>query len=528
MRIQRVRYREGQRLRAADLNDEQAYRLAWRRGHHISHHGWGIVTGLALAVARNRVRIQPGFAVDGYGRELVVPEALAIPPSAFDKLGTESLRVWLVYHRKPKTPAGRGRWQCGPGQHSRWHEEARVCLTVAGDTDIDPRLPPGIPDADLEPDPHQALTGEPAKRWPVYLGQVMRQGDGYRLDLANRPYATLVGEVVVAPSGRAQMQVGAEEAGDRKRFVVSLPDEEGRFAEHLAIDREGDATIRGDTTVDDGNLVIAEAEARQVPLVASDLARLCGRQQGQMAEDQSWGIAFEALDAPPEEAAPWQIYRTTKASDDGPINQLLFEVGHPGDESDPTRYGLSVGYADVEGAFIPCLTVRADCTVVVHGDLAAKAQVLQGPIEPDPSDPRFAAAVLDAWGRGVSGSAATVDGIYAGDLSIRFEGFGEGGVFAGNTLSYTVVIRNTGRGSITTMEAHESVAINDTVARQVAIASGVTVASGMAEEVDRTFEVPSSASGEVRVGVMALGLGPAGTPVSASGEFTVTIQGPIE
>jgi hypothetical protein len=78
------------------------------------------------------------------------------------------------------------------------------------------------------------------------------------------------------------------------------------------------------------------------------------------------------------------------------------------------------------------------------------------------------------------------------------------------------------------MEAHESVAINDTVARQVAIASGVTVASGMAEEVDRTFEVPSSASGEVRVGVMALGLGPAGTPVSASGEFTVTIQGPIE
>ena len=45
MTVTRVRYREQQRLRSSDLQDEQAHRIAIRRRHNIAQHDWGIVRG---------------------------------------------------------------------------------------------------------------------------------------------------------------------------------------------------------------------------------------------------------------------------------------------------------------------------------------------------------------------------------------------------------------------------------------------------------------------------------------------------
>src|SRR5215207_6199504 len=72
--LSRVRYTPRQFLGAQDFTDEQAYHLGMHRRHNIAHHTWGIVRGLELIVEdEDSLFVQPGFAVDGFGRELLLP-----------------------------------------------------------------------------------------------------------------------------------------------------------------------------------------------------------------------------------------------------------------------------------------------------------------------------------------------------------------------------------------------------------------------------------------------------------------------
>ena len=69
----RVNYFDRQHIRLSELLDEQAYHVGLHRRHNVSHHSWGIVTGLVLASREDgQIAITPGLAVDGYGRELLV------------------------------------------------------------------------------------------------------------------------------------------------------------------------------------------------------------------------------------------------------------------------------------------------------------------------------------------------------------------------------------------------------------------------------------------------------------------------
>jgi hypothetical protein len=167
----RVRYREGQILRASDLADEQAYRIAMRRRHNVGPHGWGIVTGLAITHEQDELWLEPGMAVDGYGRELIVPERVLLPAEDLLEPGEiEAIDVWLHYCRVPETPPQQGRWECGPGEHSRWREEAVIRLEAAGE--INPRCPPEVPEADLAFPPYRTPPDASDQPWPVYLGRV--------------------------------------------------------------------------------------------------------------------------------------------------------------------------------------------------------------------------------------------------------------------------------------------------------------------------------------------------------------------
>ena len=88
MSIARVHYREGQRLTAADLRFEQEYRLGMGGRHHLAHHDWGIVRGLRVVPLSNGVfRLMPGVAIDGYGREIVVPSAVEVEIEGFKETG---------------------------------------------------------------------------------------------------------------------------------------------------------------------------------------------------------------------------------------------------------------------------------------------------------------------------------------------------------------------------------------------------------------------------------------------------------
>ena len=209
----RPRYREGQVLQAQDLLDEQAYRIRERRCHAIGEHRWGIAQGLGL-VTRNDggITLQPGAAVDGYGRTLLVPGPVEVPASVLDTYGP-MVDLWLGYCREPVTPAQRGTWACGPGRDSRWRERAVLRLSPAA-AEVDPRRPPGVPPPDLDFPPHQAPPDDPARQWPVYLGRLDTQTGSVG---GARPYIGLVGDTVAAPSGRARMQVG-----DEGRFAVGV------------------------------------------------------------------------------------------------------------------------------------------------------------------------------------------------------------------------------------------------------------------------------------------------------------------
>lgn len=76
----------GQLLTADDLTSSQDVDAGLRRLHHRMLHGWGIASGLVVTGRRGEasVDVAAGYALDGAGRELVLPDPVAkpVPPVA--------------------------------------------------------------------------------------------------------------------------------------------------------------------------------------------------------------------------------------------------------------------------------------------------------------------------------------------------------------------------------------------------------------------------------------------------------------
>lgn len=72
----RNRYFHGQLLSAKDFQDEQTYFRNKQCLHNRLLHGSGIVTGLAVSIHRDRIRVESGLALDCAGRELCVPKVV--------------------------------------------------------------------------------------------------------------------------------------------------------------------------------------------------------------------------------------------------------------------------------------------------------------------------------------------------------------------------------------------------------------------------------------------------------------------
>lgn len=89
--LQRPAFFDGQRLLATDLNTTQAFHREMRWLHNRSLHNWGIAFGYEVSGRRRQrvVQVQPGYALDCQGRELVQSEALevAVPAVAGDAEG---------------------------------------------------------------------------------------------------------------------------------------------------------------------------------------------------------------------------------------------------------------------------------------------------------------------------------------------------------------------------------------------------------------------------------------------------------
>lgn len=112
--IERLNYYEGEFLGAVDFQAEQEYHREMRRRHNLGQHTWGIVAGLDLVQAPNGnsnnngtevdVFLQPGMAVDGFGREIVLLNQVQLTAAMFAAYYNPSptatpilIYVWIGY-----------------------------------------------------------------------------------------------------------------------------------------------------------------------------------------------------------------------------------------------------------------------------------------------------------------------------------------------------------------------------------------------------------------------------------------------
>jgi hypothetical protein len=88
---ERMKFFDGQRLFASDLQDLEQFNREMRWLHNQSLHQAGVASGYAVSGNKDdrEVTIQPGYALDSSGREIVLtqPEVLQVPPVANDGQG---------------------------------------------------------------------------------------------------------------------------------------------------------------------------------------------------------------------------------------------------------------------------------------------------------------------------------------------------------------------------------------------------------------------------------------------------------
>lgn len=525
MTVSRVRYRERQTLRHSDLNDEQAYLLEMRRRHAIAHHRWGIVSGLTLTAPDGEVRIAPGMAVDGYGRELIVPNAIVIAEAILDERfpTAATIGVSLVYGRIAETTPQSGRWDCGTGQENRWIEVALVRLTGNGEAPLPGRASEDSSDLDLAVAP----ADDPGREWPVFLGRIERTTAGTTIGAADRPLAGLVGETVIAPSARARLQVGS--GLDQRRFAVGIRDAGGAFVERLVIDRASDVTFRGHVTVT-GDVKLYKGKEGATEASGVDVCDPCWhlRLDVPPPEAPSSGVYFDALATAPAAAAPWQIYRASATVAGRTVNRLQVEIGHPGTKGDPTRYRLAIGRC-MNDQFQPCLVVGADCTVTVPGTLTVEGQVIRAPVRPDPDDPRFTQEMLTRWLGGLTSAAAAVEAVYGSGLAVAIDVAPQ--MWTGETLTYTLKVDNIGHTALTNLTLYQSITFDN---EQVAVPAVVDLSDtspiipGAKSEREIKTNYRPTNPGKIRIAITLLAVGPASNVVPASGQADVAVetQGP--
>jgi hypothetical protein len=194
--MQRPVFQDGRILRTSDFVDEQTYHLTESRRHNRTNHIWGIAAGLGVVRLDGHLVVEPGSAVDAFGRRVVLERAQSLDLRGFDIRGVEAVDVWAVYARTRVAGTGDG--------VDRLIDSAAVEVTDAVAT-LDPRQPPGVTPADLAAvAAGQPASDDPARRWPIYLGTVTRDlthpEDAPTIELDRRPYIGLVGGAVATPA----------------------------------------------------------------------------------------------------------------------------------------------------------------------------------------------------------------------------------------------------------------------------------------------------------------------------------------
>ena len=237
--IERLNYFQRQFLGAEDFKDQQIYHRDMRRRHNLGHHTWGIVVGLELVEKPKEgggegvdVYLQPGLAIDGYGREIVVLHPYPLDKVLFDPFASpKHCEVWIAYDEEPTRSLSPSHETCDiPDQFKRLRETFRIVVEPNQPTHSDviidgkrvespppppPPLTPSLDDLTIPLDesvPYQEFPeDDDSARWLVRLGSVHWSGvdflktDEERL-LEERRYIGNVTEEILAPAKKLNIR----------------------------------------------------------------------------------------------------------------------------------------------------------------------------------------------------------------------------------------------------------------------------------------------------------------------------------
>jgi hypothetical protein len=331
-------FEDGRVLRTSDFVADQADHLKRHRLHNNSQHRWGIVAGLDIVNAAGELVVEPGRAVDGYGRDLELTSGRALDLRPFMEREVEEVDVWLVYHQDRLDVAGDGVDRVSDG----------VQIELRDGQSADARRPPDVPSTDLDA-PAPITTDDPRRRWPIFLGRIIRNSavaDGVPTpDLSKRPYAGLIGATVHTPGGELWLDLGAAVTG---QLAVQLKEEKEDQNGFLGVVTATPLTVSKDGIVFDRDLTVEGGLVLQAGSVA-------------------FGAVEPSAGEPPVPSKDWSITHLGV----GTGHELRITM--PSDASQPPSR-LTIGQVR-DGEFVESMAVDDNGTVVIAGNLIVNGNV---------------------------------------------------------------------------------------------------------------------------------------------------------
>lgn len=271
--ILRPVFSENQILSATDINTIVSHSQGADTRHNQYLHQWGIAHGLEL-VANGRedttgqyveVIVQPGMAIDGAGREIVVTEAISLREFDFDQLQVENKTGSVDSNFYPVFLIGRDMQQqdtatlvsrCEDSGPNRINEHYELTFGRVGDAaDLDLQVAPSLGD-------NPAASGP--RTWRILLGFVT--WDGGRTpqrfmsavaehDGVGRRYAGVHGADLTGFNDSVTMRSADRTVNDKAALVVDnenggemrfgLQDSRGTVVPVFTVNAQGDVRAEG-------------------------------------------------------------------------------------------------------------------------------------------------------------------------------------------------------------------------------------------------------------------------------------------
>lgn len=262
--IVRPLFFEGQILAAQDLQESVEYARGKDHRHNRLAHRWGIASGLELTTESRVdaedneyvvVQVEPGVAIDGNGRELLLAESTRLSPDQF--LASTVLvedgedhwyPVYLQGVDRQTSQAARIIDPCASsgGLPTRASEQVEIAFGRPG---VQPDLPP----------PPTLGEETAAAPWPVLLGFVRWSTTAKQFSDATvvadgvaPRYIGVYASVVESRSGKVEIRTGASgEVGapalwvDQDQLRFGLQNGNGQISNLFTVNRKGEATAGG-------------------------------------------------------------------------------------------------------------------------------------------------------------------------------------------------------------------------------------------------------------------------------------------